>query len=75
MTSKKEIKIYENLGQGIEVIDAETYNKPLVDFARNMYHAFLYTGILVCIIIFIAVVIPSFQDLVKWSFEITGWNP
>jgi len=47
MTTKEGIKIYENLGGGVEVIDAETYNQPMIDCARNIYHAFLYTAIFI----------------------------
>jgi high-affinity nickel permease len=51
-------KVYEDIGNGVIVIDAEEYNRPFVEAARNMYYAFLITAVVVGVVFLFGVVFP-----------------
>jgi hypothetical protein len=50
--------LYRRLDNGIEIYDAEYYNQPMIDFARNMRNAFLVTGAFIVLMVIIFVVVP-----------------
>jgi len=61
MTKIEGTKIYENVGNGEELIDEEIYNKQFVDCARNVYHAFLPTVVFVLILVTIWFMLDVFH--------------
>lgn len=56
--------IYQRLENGIEVFDAEYYNKPMIDFARNVHNAFIATAIFLALMFVVFVAVPFFTGLV-----------
>lgn len=56
--------VYQRLDNGIEIYDAEHYNKPMIDCARNVSNAFLVTAIFLGLLVIVFVVIPFATDLV-----------